>query len=132
MLDNNQFERQILKMYPNLTTLTEDDGENPDLVLVQNIENGDKFRFQKSGTINDQMVLESIHTPGHISDHISFLLKTGQGEDILFSGDIILDSPSTVVEDLPVYMKTLYDLRKVKFDHKFDPAIMLLLLTLNI
>ena len=61
------------------------------------------------------MVLEAIHTPGHISDHISFLLKSGQ-EDILFCGDIILDSPSTVVDDLPIYMKTLYDLRKVKFD----------------
>ena len=45
MLDNNKFERQVLKMYPNLTTLDEDDGEFGDQILVQNIENGDKFRF---------------------------------------------------------------------------------------
>ncbi len=31
--------------------------------------------------------LIAIHTPGHTNEHISFLLKTDQGE-ILFAGDI--------------------------------------------
>jgi len=47
---------------------------------------------------------------------MSFLLKT-DGEAILFSGDIILDTPSTVVEHLPTYMNTLYKLREVPFDY---------------
>ena len=41
---------------------------------------------------------------------MSFLLKT-QDESILFSGDIILGTPSTVVEDLPTYIDTLKKLR---------------------
>ena len=54
---------------------------------------------------NNNFNIESIYTPGHITDHMSFLLKSGEIEEpILFSGDIILGSPSTVVEDLTVYM----------------------------
>ena len=41
---------------------------------------------------------------------MSFLLKY-QEESILFSGDIILGSPSTVVENLTTYMTTLNSLR---------------------
>ena len=51
---------------------------------------------------------ESIYTPGHISDHMSFLY---QNERILFSGDIVLGTPSTVVADLPAYMDTIYKLK---------------------
>lgn len=51
-----------------------------------------------------------IFTPGHITDHVSYLLKHPQ-ETILVSGDIILGGPSTVVQDLKVYMNTLYSLR---------------------
>jgi len=58
---------------------------------------------------------------------MSFLLEASN-ECILFSGDIILDSPSTVVEDLPIYMDTLYNLRNIKFDficttHSLDLSI---------
>ncbi len=42
---------------------------------------------------------------------MSFLLRQTGGESVLFSGDIILGTPSTVVEDLSVYMKTLRMLR---------------------
>jgi hypothetical protein len=57
---------------------------------------------------------------------MSFLL-TGAPETIFFSGDIILDSPSTAVSDFKVYMDTLYSLRKMKFDficttHSLDLA----------
>ena len=45
---------------------------------------------------------------------MSFLLNK---DKILFSGDIILGSPSTVVEDLTVYMNTLFDLRD---NYSFD------------
>ena len=72
---------------------------------------------------NAAMRLEAIYTPGHISDHMSFLM-THEGaeaaETILFSGDIILGSPSTAVENLSDYMETLRKLKETPayhFDH---------------
>ena len=47
---------------------------------------------------------------------MSFLLNHNSSS-FLFSGDIILGTPSTVVEDLPVYMDTL---RKLRDNYKFD------------
>jgi hypothetical protein len=38
---------------------------------------------------------------------MSFLVGGGDGEVVLISGDIILGTPSTVVEDLDAYLKTL-------------------------
>lgn len=38
-------------------------------------------------------------------------------DSYLFSGDIILGTPSTTVQDLHVYMDTLYKLRKEEFNH---------------
>ena len=70
------------------------------------------FNFNDQETKNKDLALTAIYTPGHISDHMSFLLN----DDVLFSGDIILGSPSTAVEDLSVYMKTLKKLRKYKFN----------------
>ena len=68
--------------------------------------------------LDDHISIESIFTPGHIDDHVSFLMvEKNSNERILFSGDIILDSPSTVVDDLPVYMESLY---KVKDKFEFD------------
>ena len=49
---------------------------------------------------------------------MSFLLK-GQKDKYLFSGDIILGTPSTVVENLLVYMNTLKKLRDTP-EYKFD------------
>ena len=69
--------------------------------------------------------MKSIYTPGHITDHMSFLLKHKgmddmPAESVLFSGDIILGSPSTMVENLSDYMKTLNMLKSTPeyhFDH---------------
>ena len=65
--------------------------------------------------------LKAIYTPGHISDHMSFLLRHDDESlsNYLFSGDIILGAPSTVVEDLPLYMETLKKLRDEE-EHHFD------------
>jgi len=38
-------------------------------------------------------------------------------ETFLFSGDIILGTPSTTVQDLLSYMESLYSLRKEEFQH---------------
>ena len=52
---------------------------------------------------------------------MSFLLRHDDESlsTYLFSGDIILGSPSTVVEDLPLYMQTLKKLRDEQ-EHHFD------------
>lgn len=50
---------------------------------------------------------------------MSFLMKDEKETvpSVLFSGDVILGSPSTSVNDLPAYMKSLYRLRdECKFD----------------
>ena len=59
--------------------------------------------------------MESIYTPGHLDDHMSFLIKN-ETEHILISGDIILGTPSSLIQDLDVYLKTLRKLQNLKID----------------
>lgn len=48
--------------------------------------------------IEEGLSMECIWTPGHITDHVSYLVKSGE-ESVLVSGDIILGGPS--VSDFP-------------------------------
>jgi glyoxylase-like metal-dependent hydrolase (beta-lactamase superfamily II) len=64
--------------------------------------------------------MESIYTPGHLDDHMSFLIKD-ETEQILISGDIILGTPSALVQDLDVYLKTLRKLQDFKIDYILLP-----------
>jgi glyoxylase-like metal-dependent hydrolase (beta-lactamase superfamily II) len=52
--------------------------------------------------------LEAIHTPGHASDHFSFLLRE---ESALFSGDLIMSGSTVVIAppdgDMTAYMRSL-------------------------
>ena len=43
--------------------------------------------------------MKALYTPGHASDHFSMLLSTDDAADLsyLFSGDIIMGTPSTSV-----------------------------------
>ena len=50
------------------------------------------------------MTIEALETPGHLDDHMSFLIRE---ESTLVSGDIILGSPSCAIEDLDAYFQTL-------------------------
>lgn len=46
---------------------------------------------------------------------MSFLVKNGDSRDLIV-GDIVLGSPSAVVDDLSIYLDTLKSLTKVKID----------------
>ncbi|PRP82615.1 hypothetical protein PROFUN_04920 [Planoprotostelium fungivorum] len=48
--------------------------------------------------------IKTIHTPGHASDHVCFLLEE---ENVLFCGDNVLGHGSTVFEDLSSYLSSL-------------------------
>ena len=54
----------------------------------------------------DEMTVKALHTPGHVDDHMSFQI-TQNGQTYLFSGDIILGSPSLFVNDMGAFLRTL-------------------------
>lgn len=68
-------------------------------------------------SINDEQIfttegatLRAVHTPGHCSDHVSFVL---QEDNAVLSGDCVLGCGSTVFEDLKTYMHSLNRLLNV-------------------
>lgn len=67
----------------------------------------------------DQAVLRALYTPGHATDHFSMLMTPNDGasQSYLFSGDIIMGTPSTSVQEMKIYMDSLYSLRKEHFEH---------------
>jgi glyoxylase-like metal-dependent hydrolase (beta-lactamase superfamily II) len=83
-LDGNKFEKDVFDRFP---TLKE---------KVVDLNHNDTFQ------IDEDFEMKALYTPGHASDHISLLLKPLPQsklpeEPILFSGDIILGTPSTSV-----------------------------------
>lgn len=59
----------------------------------------------------DDWRLTALHTPGHCANHLCFALETGQGADVLFSGDHVMGWSTTVVSppdgDMADYMRSL-------------------------
>jgi glyoxylase-like metal-dependent hydrolase (beta-lactamase superfamily II) len=101
MLDGNKFEREVFDRFPSLQG------------KVFDLKHGDLFE------LGDTATLRALYTPGHATDHFSmlYLPKEVGLETFLFSGDIILGTPSTSVQDMSSYMETLYALRKESFEH---------------
>lgn len=50
--------------------------------------------------------LDAIHTPGHTPDHLCFRL-----DDVLFTGDHIMEGSTVVIEDASDYLDSLYLVR---------------------
>ncbi|KAI0880424.1 Metallo-hydrolase/oxidoreductase [Annulohypoxylon maeteangense] len=68
-----------------------------------NISEGQKFEVEG-------VTLTAIHTPGHTTDHIAFVLRE---EDALFTGDNVLGQGTAVFEDLSTYLKSLAKMEKL-------------------
>ena len=63
------------------------------------------------------MSVETIFTPGHIDDHVSFsLTEDDSTEKVLICGDIILGVPSASIQNFSHYMKSLAILKEMNFD----------------
>jgi glyoxylase-like metal-dependent hydrolase (beta-lactamase superfamily II) len=78
---------------------------------------GSRDGFVADRELRDGDVLEEadlsvrvLHTPGHASDHLCFLLRTG-GEEVLLSGDHIMGGSTVVIAppdgDMSAYMASL-------------------------
>lgn len=82
-LDGNKFEKEVFERFPSLV------GKVKDLV------HGDVFDLTE-----DKMKMKALYTPGHATDHFSMLLTPdapSTEQSYLFSGDIIMGTPSTSV-----------------------------------
>lgn len=78
------------------------DGFEPDRALAD----GDRVRLDGGTTI------EAVHTPGHASNHLCFLLA---GDGVLFSGDHVMQGSTVVIAppdgDMRVYLESLERVR---------------------
>ena len=86
---------------------------NPDLVNnLFHTKEGDSFELSPSIT------LFPIETPGHLSDHLCFLMKERQGKTkffrySIFTGDHIIGAKSTFFMDYPAYFESLLKTKDV-------------------
>jgi glyoxylase-like metal-dependent hydrolase (beta-lactamase superfamily II) len=81
---------------------------NENLTVDREIGDG----FQLEGT---EFRLTALHTPGHASNHLCFVLE---GEQLLFSGDHIMNGSTVVIGppdgDMAVYLQQLERLRSLR------------------
>jgi glyoxylase-like metal-dependent hydrolase (beta-lactamase superfamily II) len=76
------------------------DGFEPDTL----IRDGDQV-------VNGDIAIEALHTPGHASNHLAYIVRTGD-EVVLFSGDHVMSGSTVVIAppdgDMAHYLKSLH------------------------
>jgi glyoxylase-like metal-dependent hydrolase (beta-lactamase superfamily II) len=80
-------------------------GFRPDVRLAD----ADTVRFGRRS-------ITAVHTPGHTPDHLCFLL-----DDLLFTGDHIMQGSTVVIEDAADYLQSLYRVRDLAV-HRLEPG----------
>jgi glyoxylase-like metal-dependent hydrolase (beta-lactamase superfamily II) len=77
-----------------------------------------ELRHDERVTVGSGATLRVIHTPGHASNHLCFLLEE---ERILFTGDHILQGSTAVIDppdgDMAAYLDSLDSLLREPLDH---------------
>ncbi len=70
--------------------------------------------------------LTAIHTPGHLSNHISLALSTPDSDGVLFTGDTVMGWATTLVSppegDMAAFMHTLARLSERRSDRLYLPG----------
>jgi glyoxylase-like metal-dependent hydrolase (beta-lactamase superfamily II) len=82
--------------------------ERDDLVVDRSLGDGDAIEAT-------EFVLRAVHTPGHASNHLCFLLEQ---ERTVFSGDHVMDGSTVVISppdgDMAVYLDSLAKLKALR------------------
>ncbi|OAL44744.1 metallo-beta-lactamase superfamily protein [Pyrenochaeta sp. DS3sAY3a] len=89
----------LLRLYPHLKDHIYKNDPEPG---QQNIEDGQLFCVEGA-------TVEAVHTPGHSEDHMCFILKE---ENAMFTGDTVLGTGTSAVEDLGLYMSSLQKIKE--------------------
>jgi glyoxylase-like metal-dependent hydrolase (beta-lactamase superfamily II) len=67
----------------------------------------------------DGISLTPVNTPGHLSDHLCFLMNEG-GKYSLFTGDHIIGASSTFFMDYPQYFKSLVKTKNIIYEKNIE------------
>jgi glyoxylase-like metal-dependent hydrolase (beta-lactamase superfamily II) len=81
--------------------------EGPGFVPTQRLEDGSSIGFGDTA-------LETVHTPGHTSDHLCFSLG-----DQLFTGDHVVGGMTVIIEDAAAYMASLEKIARLHPGHLY-------------
>ncbi|KAI0443075.1 metallo-beta-lactamase superfamily protein [Xylaria telfairii] len=96
--DHTQGVPQLLQLVPDATVYKCDPTAGQ-----LGIADGQVFRV-------DGATLTAVHTPGHTTDHMAFVLRE---EDALFTGDNVLGHGTAVFEDLGIYLSSLAKMKNL-------------------
>lgn len=92
------------KRAPNIVT------QDQTFIPGLNLEHGDQVK-------GEDFTLETIHTPGHASNHLCFLLKE---EQLLFTGDHIMEGSTVVIGPPDGNMKAYLNSLKLLHDYELE------------
>eukprot|EP00347_Sterkiella_histriomuscorum_P009755 403340013 len=118
-LDGNDYEIEVFHKCPHLREHMRHVEDKEQFQINSQILTA-KTRHQpqtlKNGMEDDE-IIEVMRTPGHRNDHCSYALKSQKHQqNILFSGDMVLGSPSVSMDHMELYLNDLHRAQEMKFD----------------